>query len=155
MVTLQLTEGQYVSFCIFYKLAAVNQSIQNYPQACDAGGLSSAHGLNTLTLWQNSCTYMILQRYFSPCNISTISCSIFIILCHANATNILLLLFSETMHYSRKMKIFLRVLISNTRSNMHFYYVFSIVYKVPFQAFRPVLMPTSYPIITRTFQASF
>ena len=63
-------------FCIFFNVDAENHS-GTYSHL-NAGGLSATHDLNTLALWQNSRTCMALQRYFSPCNIGTISCHYFV-----------------------------------------------------------------------------
>ena len=81
-VTPKVTEGQHLYFCIFYNVDAENYSVQY--SLWDAGGLLAAHCLTTLALWQNSSTCMALQVYLFPCNISTNSCIIIIILCHAN-----------------------------------------------------------------------
>ena len=103
-LNLNAPTGHYVSFCIVYYVVAENHSEQDSPW--DAGGLLRAHGLNTLTIWLNSRTCKKLQRYPFSCNISTIPCIIIIILCRANEKNILQFLFSETLHYSRKINHF-------------------------------------------------
>ena len=118
-------------------------------------GSISSHDLNTLALWQKYCSCIALQQYPFPCKISTISCIIIIILCHANEKyRTTCTLLCETFYYSRKNRSISRVLISNTRGKMHFTRFSVWLIRSLFQVFGPLLMPIAYRIITRTYQAS-
>ena len=104
---------------------------------------------------KNHCVYVWLYNgTFSPV-ILVLFLVLLSLFCATQIKYTILLLFSKTLHYSRKKKSFSRVLISNTRNNMHFTRFLVWPIRSPFQAFGPLLKRTSYPIITRTYQASF